>query len=122
VTVAPSGSFIAEVHLSLLGFTRFFWATATRWIPLLFALGVWRHTVGGIALPHQPDRYGPRYWGIVPPLEMYTVSTFRLASEAGLDVLRVVPRVFVFIAFGARVVVTVGLVRRAVQWLPTRLQ
>jgi tellurite resistance protein TehA-like permease len=118
--LGPSWPFVAEIRPFLLGFTFFFWATATWWIPLLVALGVWRHTVGGIALPHRPEGYGPRYWGMVFPLGMYTVSTFRLASEAGLDVLRVVPRVVVFVAFGAWVVVSVGLVRRAVQWVRAR--
>jgi len=119
--LGPSWSFITEIRPFLLGFTFFFWVTATWWIPLLVALGVWRHTVGGIALPHRLDGYGPRYWGMVFPLGMYTASTFRLASEVGLEILHVVPRVFVYIAFGAWVVVSIGLVRRVVQWSRTLL-
>jgi len=119
--LGPSWSFLAEIRPFLLGFTFFFWATATWWIPLLVALGVWRHTVGGIALPHRPDGYGPRYWAMVFPLGMYTASTFRLASEARIEMLHVVPRTFASVAFGAWVVVSLGLVRRVLQWSRTRI-
>jgi tellurite resistance protein TehA-like permease len=52
---------------------------ATWWIPLLLAIGVWRHGVERV-----PIRFGPQYWSLVFPLGMYAVSTFRL--EAALTV------------------------------------
>jgi tellurite resistance protein TehA-like permease len=52
------------------GFTLFFWATATWWIPLLLLLEGWRHL-----WRHVPLRYETDDWGIVFPAGMYTVAT-----------------------------------------------
>jgi tellurite resistance protein TehA-like permease len=59
----------------LRGFTMFFWATGTWWLPRLVILGWWRHVWRAFQLT-----YDPLYWGIVFPLGMYTVSTFQLAN------------------------------------------
>jgi len=120
--LGTSWPFVADVRPFLLGFTLFFWATATWWIPLLVALGVWRHAFGGIELPHRPTGYDPRYWGIVFPLGMYTVSTYRLSNDTQLELLHAIPQGFVYVAFAAWAAVSVGLVRHAVQWSRTTLE
>ena len=43
IIAAPGWPLLSEVTPFLKGFTLFFWAAGTWWIPLLLALGFWRH-------------------------------------------------------------------------------
>src|SRR5690606_7449813 len=45
---------LQELLPFLKGFTLFFWATATWWIPLLFILGAWRHLYRRFPLRYDP--------------------------------------------------------------------
>ncbi|MEO7065883.1 MAG: tellurite resistance/C4-dicarboxylate transporter family protein [Rhodanobacter sp.] len=89
------------------GFTLFFWATATWWIPLLALLELWRY-----AWRHVPLQFEPDDWDIVFPLGMYTVGTYELARALQLDFLQRIPAIGVYISLLVWALVASGTVRR----------
>ena len=93
-----------QISPFLPGFTLFFWAAATWWIPLLIALMLWRYVVR-----KEVPRYEPALWGMVFPLAMYTTATFQLARATGLEFLFRIPQVFIFIALAAWLIAFAGL-------------
>ena len=111
ILAVPKWSFLGEISPFIKGFTLFFWAAGTWWIPLLFILGIWRHI-----RKHFPLAYDPLYWGMVFPLGMYTVCTLQLSQAIGFKPLMIIPRFFVFIAFAAWVATFVGLIHELVPW------
>ncbi|MDN5863681.1 MAG: tellurite resistance/C4-dicarboxylate transporter family protein [Gammaproteobacteria bacterium] len=64
------------------GFTIFYWATGTWWIPMLLVLGFWRHVY-----KRYPLRFEPLFWGAVFPLGMYAVATHEMSAALGFHFL-----------------------------------
>jgi tellurite resistance protein TehA-like permease len=99
----------APFLLSLLpfikGFTVFYWATGTWWIPMLLVLGLWRYVYRRF-----PLQYDPLYWGAVFPLGMYAAGTHEMVQAMGLPFLRLLPALFVYIALVAWTAAFLGLV------------
>lgn len=100
----PDAPFLASLLPFLKGFTVFYWATGTWWIPMLLVLGVWRHVIRRF-----PLRYDPLYWGAVFPLGMYTVATKQMAVALELPFLAPLPPVFFVVALAAWTLAFVGL-------------
>ena len=98
-------SFLAEFAPFIKGFTVFFWAAGTWWIPYLFILGAWRHFY-----KHYPLTYHPVYWGLVFPMGMYTVATYRLAEVLNMDFLLLIPQYFIYLALIAWAITFYGLI------------
>lgn len=107
ISCAPLSPILREVLPFLEGFTLFFWAAGSWWIPSLVILEIWRH-----AVLRQPFRYDPQYWSMAFPLAMYTLATLRLSDALRFPPLLVVPRIFVWFAGIVWLVVFTGLVRR----------
>ena len=105
IIAAPEWNLLSEVMPFLKGFTLFFWAAGTWWIPLLLILGFWRHVYKRF-----PLRYDPQYWGMVFPFGMYTVCTFQLSKALNFTPLLIIPRYFIYLALAGWLAVSVGLI------------
>ena len=98
--------FLASLLPFIKGFTVFYWATGTWWIPMLVILAAWRHLVKRF-----PLRYDPLYWGAVFPLGMYAACTHELVQAMRFDFLDWLPRLFFWIALAAWSAAFAGLLR-----------
>jgi Tellurite resistance protein and related permeases len=105
IIAVPQWATLNEFMPFLKGFTLFFWAAGTWWIPLLLILGFWRHVYKKF-----PLKYDPQYWGMVFPFGMYTVCTIQLARAINFPPLLVIPRYFIYLALAGWLVVSLGLV------------
>ena len=104
---SPDAPFLQSLLPFLKGFTVFYWATGTWWIPMLAILAAWRYIYKRF-----PLRYDPLYWGAVFPLGMYTACTFQMAKAMHLDFLLAVPRFLIYIALSAWFATFIGFCRK----------
>lgn len=95
---------LTELTPFLKGFTLFFWAAGTWWIPLLFLLTIWRNVIH-----RYPLSYDPQYWAMAFPLAMYTASTLQFADALDVPFLKVIPKIVFFAAFFIWLVGFIGL-------------
>ncbi len=102
---APDAPFLISLLPFIKGFTIFYWATGTWWVPMLVILAIWRHVYKRF-----PMKYDPLYWGAVFPLGMYAVSTDRMSEAMGFNFLEFLPPVFFYIALVAWAAAFAGLV------------
>lgn len=103
---APHAPFLYSMLPFLKGFTVFYWATGTWWIPMLVVLAVWRHGIRRF-----PLAYDPMYWGAVFPLGMYAASTLRMMEALQLPFLGKLPHVMFAIGMVAWTLLFAGQLR-----------
>ena len=101
---APDAPFLLSLLPFIKGFTVFYWATGTWWIPMLVVLALWRYVYRRF-----PMKYDPLYWGAVFPLGMYAAGTDQLIQAMGFEFLGFLPPVFLYIALGAWAAAFAGL-------------
>ena len=117
ITNASDAPYLHSLLPFLKGFTVFYWATGTWWIPMLVVLGIWRYI-----FKRFPLRYDPHYWGAVFPLGMYTVATWQMAHAMDLAFLQIVPRFFIYAALLAWAATFIGLITEIGRGMSTFLR
>jgi tellurite resistance protein TehA-like permease len=101
---APHAPYLMSLLPFLKGFTVFYWATGTWWIPMLLVLGVWRYIYEKF-----PFEYDPLYWGVVFPLGMYAACTWQMDRAMEFGFLAALPRGFFYISFAAWMITFAGM-------------
>ncbi|WP_370635931.1 tellurite resistance/C4-dicarboxylate transporter family protein [Paralcaligenes sp. KSB-10] len=112
---APGAPYLASLLPFIKGFTIFYWATGTWWIPLLVVLELWRHVY-----KHFPVQYDALYWGAVFPLGMYAASTYQMDVAMGFGFMAIVGRIFLYMALVAWVTTFLAWLVKLWRWLCVR--
>jgi tellurite resistance protein TehA-like permease len=112
VDAAKDFAFLANIEHFVAGFTLFFFATATWWIPLLVVVFAWRHL-----RRHTPIRYDTAYWSLVFPLGMYSAATHAYAEADGLAFLLPLARAFAWVSLVAWLATALGFAHAVVTTL-----
>jgi tellurite resistance protein TehA-like permease len=103
---ASNSPLLMQLSPFISGFTLFFWATGTWWIPLLLLLGAWRHVYKRI-----PLKYDPQFWGMVFPLGMYTTATLMLGRTLAISSLERIADGFIYVALLAWFLTFIGMMK-----------
>ncbi|MFE1748940.1 tellurite resistance/C4-dicarboxylate transporter family protein [Streptomyces anandii] len=91
-----SAPMVDAVRGLVAGMSVVFWCFATWLIPVLIAVGVWRHRVHRV-----PLTYEPTWWSIVFPLGMYAVAGMYLGRADNLPIVEWIGRSWLWVALTA---------------------
>jgi tellurite resistance protein TehA-like permease len=102
------------------GIAFMLWAFGTWLVPILLALGVWRHLIH-----RTPLRYDVGLWTVVFPLGMYSSASAELGGAEHLPFMAVAGGIAAYVALFAWLSVAVGWALQLRRWLlnaqPSRL-
>ena len=101
-----SAPMVDAVRGLVAGLVVVFWCFATWLIPVLVAVGVWRHRVKKV-----PLHFEPTWWSIVFPLGMYAVAGMYLGRADDLPIVAWIGEAWMWVAVGAWLIAFVGMVR-----------
>lgn len=90
------------------GLTLVLWAFGVWWIPLLIAMGVWRHGVRRV-----PLRYTTSVWSIVFPLGMVAAASMRLGEAEHVETIGTFGQAAAYVAAAAWLLAAVAMVMAA---------
>ncbi|PKV99875.1 tellurite resistance protein TehA-like permease [Amycolatopsis echigonensis] len=88
------------------------WSFCSWLIPLLVALGVWRHLVRRV-----PLRYDSALWSVVFPVGMYGVASAQLGHATGIRWLAVFGGGEAWVALAVWIIVFAGMLVAGCRWL-----
>ena len=114
---AAHAPFLQSILPFIKGFTVFYWATGTWWLPMLILLAIWRHGVRRF-----PYRYDPMYWGAVFPVGMYAACTIRLEHAMDLHFFGWLPHVMLWAGLLAWAVLFAGQLQAVGRFWRSRLR
>jgi tellurite resistance protein TehA-like permease len=103
-----------DLYPFVYGASLLFWCVASFWIPLVFIMELWRYVV-----KRSPLEYKAAFWSMVFPLGMYSVATWKLADIVQLSFLKMLSRMFLYIALLAWLVTFVGMLVHIVKTITT---
>lgn len=106
VLAKPSLAVLAELRPIMIMMAILWWTWASWWIPMLIAIGLWKHGYRRV-----PLNYTPALWSMVFPMGMYAVATKNLVLSAEFSPLLILSQGMLCIALLAWVVVSISLLR-----------
>lgn len=103
---------IDDVRGLIAGQLLLFWRVAAWLLPVLVALGIWRH-----GFQHVPLRYTPALWSIVFPLGMFAASGMSLGGTDRVPLADWVGRELMWVALAVWALTYLAMARSGVQRL-----
>lgn len=100
-----SAPMVDAVRGLVAGLVVVFWSFATWLIPVLMAVGIWRHVFRKV-----PFRFEPTWWSIVFPLGMYAVAGMYLGRADDLPIVAWIGETWMWVAVAAWLVAFAGMV------------